>query len=419
LFTLSSSTVAFEDASIVTASIKTGEIKTLIRGGYFGRYLPISNSAGRLVYIHEGVLFGVQFDPATQELRGTPVPLMDDLAADPNSGAGQFTFSFRPPGSGTFIYRTGKISGQNWPVSWLDQSGTMKPLIAAPGLYFHPRFSPDGRRLALVQGAGNDARVALYDLPRDTMSRLAPGIQQPDYPTWTPDGKYIALGFHSADGFGIGWIRADGAGDPQLLLKGDGVMNPFSFFPDGRRLAYYEADPGGSYDIWTVALDVSNPDHPKPGKPEAFLRTPANERHPAVSPDGRWIAYASDESGRAEVYVRPFPGAGGKWQISNEGGQLPVWSRSGRELFFQNFDHRIMVTDYQTNGETFEAAKPRLWSDRQLHYPSALNYDLAPDGKRFAIFPELSAPTEDAGTLHINFLENFFDDLRRKAPGGK
>ena len=139
----------------------------------------------------------------------------------------------------------------------------------------------------------------------------------------------------------------------------------------------HELDPDSGYDLWTLALDVSDPDHPKPGKPEPFLRTPSNERYPAVSPDGRWIAYESDESGRDEVYVRPFPGPGGKWQISNAGGSLPVWSRNGRELFFENLDNRIMVTDYDSEERIFRpAGKPRLWSDQQLHDVSGtLNYD--------------------------------------------
>jgi serine/threonine-protein kinase len=414
LFTVSSSTVAFEDSNIVVASLKTGEIKTLVRGGYFGRYLATGDRTGHLVYVHEGVLFGVPFDPARKELRGTPVPLLDDLAADPNSGAGQFTFS----ASGTLLYRTGKVSAQNWPVSWLDNSGKIEPLIATPALYFHPRFSPDGQRLAVVQGAGNDARVVVYDWQRETMSRLASSIQQPVYPTWTPDGKHLAFGFRSADGFGLGWTRADGAGEVHHLLSSNGVMNPFSFFPDGKRLAYYESDPVGSYDLWTVALDISDPDHPKAGKPEPFLRTPANERHPAVSPDGRWIAYSSDESGTSEVYVRPFPGPGGKWQISNTGGQLPVWSRNGRELFFQNLDHRIMIADYDAKNGSLVVGKPRLWSNSRLHYPSALNYDLAPDGKRFAILSETEA-AEEQGAGHMAFLLNFFDELRRRIPEGK
>ncbi len=154
-------------------------------------------------------------------------------------------------------------------------------------------------------------------------------------------------------------------------------------------------------------------------KPELFLRTSSNELLPAVSPDGRWIAYMSYESGRNEVYVRPFPGPGGKWQISNAGGQLPVWSRNGRELFFENLDNRIMVTDYTAAGESFVVRKPRPWSDKQLQAVGGpLNYDLAPDGKRFAIFPKLNAPAEEKEAVHITFLLNFFDELRRRAPIG-
>ena len=195
-------------------------------------------------------------------------------------------------------------------------------------------------------------------------------------------------------------------------------MVPYSFFPDGRRLAYFEFDPDSGWDLWTVALDVSDPDHPKPGKPELFLRTPSNETLPAVSPDGRWIAYKSDESGTFEVYVRPFPGPGGKWQISNAGGQLPIWSRNGRELFFENLDNRIMVTDYEPRNDSFVAGKPRLWSDQQFRAGGTLNYDLAPDGKRFAMFPNLNAPAEEKGAVHMAFLLNFFDELRRRAPVG-
>jgi eukaryotic-like serine/threonine-protein kinase len=145
---------------------------------------------------------------------------------------------------------------------------------------------------------------------------------------------------------------------------------------------------------------------------------PSNERVPSVSPDGRWIAYQSDETGSLEVYVRPFPGPGGKWQISSTGGTLPVWSRNGRELFFQNAHNRIMVTEYERKNDVLVVGKPRLWSDQQLQDLSgSLNYDLAPDGKRFAIFPELKA-LEEKGNVHVTFLENFFDELRRRAPAG-
>lgn len=415
LFTLSPSQVAFEEASIAAVSLKTGEIKILVRAGYFGRYLPTGATTGYLVYVHDGVLFGAPFDPARLELGGTPKPLLEDLASDPTSGVGQFSFSR----TGTFLLRNGKSSAGSWPVWWLDNTGKTKTLIATPGFYITPRFSPDGQKLALVQLEASERRLLVYDWQRDTTSRLAFSAQQISYPTWSPEGKHIVFKFSSADRFGLGWIRADGAGENQRLLDSKNLVLPYSFFPDGRRLAYEELDPDTGWDLWTLPLDVSDPDHPKAGKPEPFLRTPANEIYPAVSPDGRWIAYDSYESGSWEVYVRPFPGPGGKWQVSSSGGHLAVWSRNGRELFFQNLDNRIMVANYEAKNGSFVTGKPRLWSDQQLRDVELnLSYDLAPDGKRFAIFPELKAP-EEKGDVHITFLLNFFDELRRGAPLGK
>ncbi len=219
-------------------SLKTGEIKILVRGGYFGRYLPTGDATGHLVYVHEGVLFAVPFDPARLELRGAAVPLLEDLAADPNSGAGQFSFS---ADRAYLVYRTGKVSAQSYPVSWLDNSGKTQPLIATPGFYLTPRFSPDGQRLALAQIAGSNRGIFVYDWQRDTMSRLTFDTQQTSYPTWSPDGKHIVFRFSSAGGFGLGWIRADGAGETQRLLDSKNIVIPYSFFPDGRRLAYYRA----------------------------------------------------------------------------------------------------------------------------------------------------------------------------------
>ena len=418
LLTASVSMVAFEDANIAAASLKTGETKILVRGGYFGRYLPTGDSIGHLVYAHEGVLFAVPFDPARLELRGPAVPMLEDLAADPNSGAGQFSFS----GNGNLVYRTGKVSSQSWPVSWLDNSGKTRPLIPTPGFYLQPSFSADGQQLALSKIAHTDRDIFVYDVQRDTMTRLTSGTLA-SQPVWSPDGKHIAFGFNSGTP-GIGWVRSDGTGEIRCLLDTKAIVLPYSFFPDGRRLAYYGLDANAArFKIWTVALDLSDPDHPKPGESELFLNTRDNERNPVVSPNGRWIAYESDESGRSEVYVRSFPvppgGAGGKWQISIGGGTLPIWSRDGRELFFQNPDRRIMVMDYEVKKESFNGGKPSLWSDQRLQEIGGnQNYDLAPDSKRFAIFPEQKVP-EEKGSVHVTFLLNFFDELRRRAPATK
>jgi Tol biopolymer transport system component/predicted Ser/Thr protein kinase len=418
LFTASNSMVAFEDASIAAVSLKSGEIKILVRGGYFGRYFPTGQAMGHLVYIHQGALFAIPFDPARLELRGAAVPILEDVAGDPNSGAGQFSFS----GPGTFVYRTGKVSEQNWPVSWLDSSGKTRPLIPAPGFYLQPRFSPNGQRLALSKFAHTDRDIFVYDLQRNTTTRLTVGTLAAA-PVWTPDGRYIAFGIQIPP-LGLGWVRADGSGEIQRLLDSRYVVNPHSFFPDGRRLAYYGLDADARFKIWTVTLDMSDPERPKPGKPELFLNTQTNERNPVVSPDGQWIAYESDESGRSEVYVRPFPippgGAGGKRQISTGGGTLAIWSRNSRELFFQNPEHRIMATDYQLKNDSFVVGKPRAWSDQRLQDVSSVqNYDLAPDGNRFAIIPEIKPTTEEKGNVHVTFLLNFFDELRRRAPTAK
>ena len=349
------------------------------------------------------------------------MPLVEDLAADPSSGAGQFSFSGTPSGSGTFVYRAGKASAQSWPVFWLDNSGKTRPLISTPGFYFTLRLSPDGQRLALAQGTENERGIFVYDSQREQMSRLTFNIPLTRWPIWSPDGKHVLFVLPvKGGGSSLGWIRADGAGEIQRLLDNKTFIIPYSFFPGGRRLAYSELNPDSGWDIWTLTLDLTDPDHPKPGKPELFLRTPFDETFPAVSPDGRWIAYQSDESGRFEVYVGRFPGSSGKWQISNAGGILPIWSPNGRELFFQTLDNRIMVADYEGKNESFTNGKPRLWSNQQLHDVSgALNYDLAPDGKRFAILPELKAPSEEKGPVHVTFLLNFFDELRRHVPARK
>jgi len=159
------------------------------------------------------------------------------------------------------------------------------------------------------------------------------------------------------------------------------------------------------------------------GKPEVFLKTSSDERHPSFSPDGRWLAYVSDESGRFQVYVRTFPDKGGKWQISNSGGAYPVWSRNGRELFFRTDDNRIMVADYTAKVDSFAAGKPRLWSEKKLADLGLVgsgNYDVAPDGKRIAAVMPAEGPEVQQAQNHVIFLQNFFDEVRRRtAVGGK
>jgi serine/threonine-protein kinase len=285
-------------------------------------------------------------------------------------------------------------------------------LLTTPGVYDMPRFSPDGRRLALISSGD----LAIYDLQRETMTRLT-FTGQALAPIWGPDGKHLIFQSVSSDGTSLSWIRADGAGGPEPLLESRTNPIPYSFSPDGGRVAYLDMGRETGYDLWTLPLDSSrDPDHPRPGRPELFLGTPFNETVPAFSPDGRWIAYRSNASGANEIYVRPFGRSSSQWQISTGGGIYGIWSNNGRELFYETPDNRIMVTDYKTSGPTFVAGKPRLWSDRHIYYTGLTNLALAPDGRRFAVFPMPDAMDGDKSPLHVTFLLNFFDELGRRLP---
>jgi hypothetical protein len=209
------------------------------------------------------------------------------------------------------------------------------------------------------------------------------------------------------------------ASDPQRLTE-----TPSSLSPDGKRLAYYQWQLGGGrrgIKISTAPIEGDG-DHPRLGKPEPFLGTQFAEWTPSFSPDGHWMAYSSDESGIDELYVRLFPGPGGKTQISTGGGLQPIWSPNRRQLFFLTRDLRIMVADYSIRGNSFAAGKPQVWSQQHLAFVgSNYPYDLAPDGKRFAVLMNQGASAEQAQESRdsVIFLLNFFDELRRKVPSAR
>jgi Tol biopolymer transport system component/predicted Ser/Thr protein kinase len=415
LFTGSAIAGGSDDANIEVLSLKSGQWKVMQRGGYFGRYLP----SGHLVYVHQGTLFAVGFDLDRLEVRGTPAPLLEDVAGKPITGGGQYDVAR----NGTLVYLSGKSPNISWPVAWMDSTGKTQPLLAVPGLYFTPRFSPDGTRLALAVGPFLHGDIQVYDWQRDTMTRLT-FTQANLFPVWTPDGKHLVFRSQAPGRFSLRWIRADGAGEAQLLLEDRDNVFPFSFSPDGKRLAFAKFDMDSDYDLWTLPLDLSDPEHPKPGKPELLLRTPSSEVEQTFSSDGRWIAYSSNESGRYEIYVRAFPGGApsgsGKWQISTGGGRHPIWSRDNRELFYQSSDNHIMSAAHTAKADSFVADKPLPWSNTQILEEPGVggpwNVDLAPDGKRFAVFPRPESTGEQKGSVHVTVLLNFFDELRRRVP---
>src|SRR5579863_3367830 len=425
LFTSSHNLSNYETANIEILDYKSGQRTVIQQGGYFGRYLApaaTSTASGHVVYMHEGVLFALPVSGSRLKAQGGALPVLQDVASTTTSGAGQFDAS----ANGVFAYRSGKAGPQVWALATLEKleesagGSKLSPLLGKPGAYYTPRFSPDGRKLALGIESGNGMDISVYDFQNDALSRLTFNGQQSYNPVWTFDGRHIAFYSRTGDTTRIGWVRSDGAGGVEPLVTGN-EATPYSLSPDGRRLAYYAETAKSQYETWILPLDLTDPDHPKPGKPERFAPSQANQLHPAFSPDGRWMAYTSDESGSFEVYVRPFPQttAGGKWQISF-GGQVPVWSQDGRNLFFETLDNRIAVAGYTVKGDTFLASKPVIWSDKQIYAPTSdANLDVAPDGRKIAAMMPQQATGESDGAVHVTFLLNFFDELRRRVPVGK
>ena len=410
LFTASATTVGFDSANIVVVSATDHRRKTLQRGATYGRYLP----SGHLIYISRGTLFAVPFDLESLELRGVPTPIVEEVGYSTAAGSAQLDFAQ----NGTLAYRNGGGGSELATVQWLDRTGKKQPLLAKPGNYLHPRLSPDGQRLGLLVSDGSSQDLWSYEWQRDTMTRLTfGGTGANPMAVWTPDGRYVV--FEVAGG--ISWTRADGAGQPQPLTQSKNRQQPWSFAPDAKRLAYIETNPGtGHFELWTLPLAIGTAGL-QAGNPEVFLKSQFDPRHPSFSPDGKWLAYSSNESGNYEVYVRAFPDNGGKWQISNTGGMYPTWSPNGHELFYRTEDSRmILVASYTVKGDAFVADKPRIWLETMLADAGLnQNFDLASDGKRIAAL----MPAQNAGVQvaqnQVIFLENFVDELRRKVPTGK
>jgi serine/threonine protein kinase/Tol biopolymer transport system component len=412
LFTSSATIGAFDDADLVVLSLPARTRKIVQRGGYQGRYL----TSGHLVYMHEGTLYAAQFDLDRLEATGPPVPALEGIASGSTAGGAEVALS----ASGTLVYIPGRSGGGPVPINWLDRTGNATILRSTPANWANLRFAPDGRRLALdiVDGQNN---IWVYEWARDTLTRLTSDSFRDSTPVWTPDGRRIAFASTRGDTRtpNLYWQGADGAGVAQRLTESTNLQLPASWHPSGRLLAFEEQNPHTGYDVMMLPMNGDDESGWKPGKPTVFLNSPFAEREPMFSPDGRWLAYSSDETGRAEVYVRPFPGPGGKWQISAAGGTVPTWSQTKRELFYKADPQQIMVVPFVVEGSAFHAEKPSPWPNaRPSARGTSRRFDVHPDGERLAL--QVVAQTAGGGKQdHVTFIFNFFDELRRIAPIGK
>ena len=408
LYSAARTQIAWEEGWIVVQPLPAGTPKIVQRNGYFGRYLP----SGHLAYVHDGTLFAEPFDLDRLEVTGKAVPILESVTSSPAvTGGAQVAFSR----GGKMVYLPAVAQSLDAPLVWMTRDGKTTPLRATPANWGNPSFSPDGRTLAMYIIDRAQSHVWTYEVGRDTLSRLTFNEGRDVVPIWTGDGRRITFASDRADknALNIYWQRADGTGEPQRLTDSKNNQTPTSWHPSGRFLAFFEQVPQMRVDLMILPMEGDETSGWKPGKPTVFLSTPFAEAYPVFSPDGRWLAYTSNDSGRNEVYVRPFPGPGGKWQVSADGGVLPRWSRARNELLFEAPGNRVMVTSYRVQGDAFVPDKPRVWSPRPFEgRPEGWDFDLHPDGERAVVAPVPEAVTT-VKQDKVVFVFDFLDDVRR------
>jgi len=397
LFTASSDNNFFGHASVDVAPLDTGVPKVLVENAYFGRYL----SGGYLAYVSQGTVFVAPFDASALKITGTAIPVMQGVNYDMSNGSAQFSMSR----DGTFVHLDGGSAAQDVNVVLMDRKGNASVLMSGQPDAAGPRLSPDGKRLAFQQGSGN---IWIYDIERKTTSRATLGSAVAATPIWTPDGQRLTYEHprttQQRPGQAIFWERADGTGDEQTLSP-ETILNasPNSWSPDGKVLAFQGFSKDGSCcEIWTLTLDESGkPGEPRPvaGVAKGFMAT--------FSPDGRWLAYASSESGTIQIYVVPFPGPGGRWQISPRFGVEPRWSKSGHELFYLDGSGLVAVP-YAVEKNTFQPGQPQVLFAKNFEMRAPLgSYDVMPDGQHFVMFQLTSGRIAAASgpTVALNWID--------------
>ena len=404
LFTLRPAGASSWNASqVVVQSLETGERVTLIEGGRDARYVE----TGHLVYGLNGVVFAVAFDLDARHVLGGPVPLVEGVQFAENTGAAQFSIAR----NGSLVYVPGPAGAEDaLSLMWVTRTGEETPTAAPVRNYDSIRVSPDGTRVAAVIDGDDNTDVWIWHLDQGPLSRLTFHEAADFAPLWTLDSSRVVFS-SNRDGGGLFWRAADGTGEVEPLLESTSGSRPWGWTADGRLLF---DQPSGVIGVLTVEGDRTV---------EMLLETESASDaswspEPALSPDGRWLAYQSNESGRWEIFVQPFPDIDdGKWQVSTNGGYDPVWSPDGRDLFYLEVPERIMVAEVETD-PTFNSGTPTEAFDA---VPYALfgprYYDLAPDGERFLMTKAGVTQTEgeDRFTGMI-VVENWFEELKERVP---
>jgi Tol biopolymer transport system component len=392
LFT-SLSGFGWDESNVEALMLGTGERRVLVRGGNTGRYVP----GGHLLYFRAGALFEIAFDPNRVQVgNDKPAAIADGVRENDGPHGALYAVS----GTGTIAYvpTLGGSRQFDRQLVWIDRQGRTEP-IEAPSRNYHSylALSPDGRYVALSIISGTED-LWLYDLKRDSLTRLTSGPASSLTPVWSPDGRHIAYRNNATGTWKLYSRLVDGSAPPMgPLIASDEADWPASWSPDGGVLAFVRASDTTSDDIWMLPLDG---DH----QPRPFLRTPADESGARFSPDGHWLAYTSVDSEGPQVYVVPYPGPGQRIQVSTEGGHAPQWNPKGGELFYRNGNQTMVVK--VITGANFSTDRPKLLYEGRAGA-------VAPDGQRFLA---VMAPDSSGAPLEINMMMNV---LKNRAHVGK
>jgi serine/threonine-protein kinase len=389
----------------VTVQSLESEEPKLLFPGWPAQYLP----TGHLVYGMENTLTAIRFDTDTLETIGGPIPLVEDVFQTENIAPTHYAISQ----SGTLVYIPGRMGATYMrTLVWVDREGKEEPLEAGPNAYTYPSISPDGTQIALSVTVDGNRDIYIYDLDRGTMPRLTLDEAEDLLPIWTPDGQRIVFCSEREGNQSIFWTAAGGTGNvEQIASVPDGWTWPWSISNDGSNLFFGQTinTATGGYNVGTMPMEGDR-------SPKLLLQQEYNEFDPQISPDGRWLAYTSDESGQSEIYLRPFPDVDSdKTQVSVGGGSLPLWSPDGKELFYISISDQAMAVSVETE-QIFRLEKPQNLFDSE---PYGGVWDIHPDGKRFLMIKEDEA-TEDDSTQgeprQIIIVLNWFEELKDRVP---
>ena len=417
LFTITSQTGGLDTAQVVVRDLRTGTQKVLVRGGSQAHYVASGlastkpGEVGHLVYVAAGTLRAIPFDPNRLETHGTAVPVLPRLATT-STGAGDFAVAT----DGTLVYVdvAGGLAANARALVWVDRTGKEAPVAAPPRAYQQVLLSPDGTRVAL-SSTDQEEDLWIWDLARATLTRLTLDPGRDWFPVWTPDGRRIVFSSNRGGGTpNLWWQAADGTGAAERLTTSSNSQYPTGITPDGTAVVFNEGTPTMGRDLLQLALNGTRRATP-------LLQTKFDERIGIVSPDGRWLAYESNSSGSFEIYVRPFPNVdGGQWQVSTAGGRMPLWARSGRELFYVGADAALLRVPVEASGATWNIGTPMKLPEGRYYTGGAggSTYDVSPDGQRFLM---IKAPGTDAGVAPpaLIVVQHWDEELKRLVPTGR